>query len=86
MYGFGGFHIKKDTYSVHRYSGSWVEPEFRVKKKIVDVLSPFLGRRPAQVIGRIAGEIKIKGVRDGVSQLALVARDVVARKWGNDDR
>lgn len=86
VYGFGGFHIKKDTYSVHHYSGSWVEPEFRVKKKIVDVLSPFLGRRPAQVIGRIAGEIKIKGVRDGVLQLALVARDVVARKWGNDDR
>ena len=86
VYGFGGYHIKKNTYSVHRYSGSWVEPEFRVKKRIVDGLSPFLGRRLAQVIGRVIGEIKVKGVREGVSQLALVARDVVARRWENNDR
>lgn len=85
VYGFGGFHIKENTYSIHHYSGSWVEPEFRVKKRIVDVLSPFFGRRLAQVIGRVAGEIKVKGVRDGVSQLALVAKDVVGRKWGNSD-
>ena len=86
VYGFGGYHIKNNTYSVHHYSGSWVEPEFRVKKRIVDILSPFLGRRLAQVIGRIVGEIKVKGVRDGVLHLTLVAKGVVARKLENDDR
>ena len=38
------------------------------------------------MIGRVIGEIKVKGVREGVSQLALVARDVVARRWENNDR
>lgn len=86
VYGLGGYHIKKDTYSVHHYSGSWVEPEFRIKKKIVDACSPFLGRRLAQIVGRVVGEVKTKGVGAGVSQLASVARNVVVRKQKADDR
>lgn len=86
IYGFGGYHIKKDTYSVHHYSGSWVEPEFRIKKKVVDTWSPILGRRLAQVVGRMVGEFKTKGIRGGVSRLASVAKNVIARKRENDGR
>lgn len=81
VYGFGGYHVKKSTYSIHRYTGSWVEPELQVKREIVDALSPFLGRRLAQVLGRIVGEIKIRGLRSGSSRLVLVAKDVMTRGW-----
>lgn len=86
VYGFGGYHVKKDTYSVHHYSGSWVEPEFRIKKSVVDACSPFLGRRLAQVIGRVVGEVKTKGVRGGMSRLASVAKNAIARKREDDGR
>lgn len=80
VYGFGGYHIKKDTYSIHRFSGSWVEPELKVKQSIVRVLSPLLGRRAAQVIGRTVGELKTKGLRNGVASLFRVAHVVMARR------
>lgn len=86
VYGFGGYHVKKDTYSIHRYSASWVEPELRIKKKFVDVWSPILGRRLAQVVGRIVGEVKTKGLRTGVSQLALLAKSVISRRRGSGGR
>lgn len=85
VYGFGGYHIKKDTYSVHHYSGSWVEPEFRIKRKVVDAMSPFLGRRLAQIAGRIVGEIKVHGFCSGVSNLVSVTKDVAKRKVGIHD-
>lgn len=66
VYGFGGYHIKNETYSVHHYSGSWAEPEFRIKRKFVDKLSPLLGRRAAQVIGRMIGEFKCNGLFSGI--------------------
>ena len=80
VYGFGGYHVKKDTYSVHHYSGSWVEPKFKIKKRIVKALSPFVGRRVAQVIGRTVGELKYNGVLDGVKNLADVAKEVGERR------
>lgn len=80
VYGFGGYHIKKDTYSIHRYSGSWVEPELKVKQSIVRALSPVLGRRAAQIIGRTVGEVKTKGLRNGVASLFRVAHVVMARR------
>lgn len=82
VYGFGGYHVKKNTFSVHHYSGSWVEPEFRIKRKIVDMWSPFLGRRLAQVAGRVFGELKVYGLRSGASRLASVTKDAVKRKKG----
>ena len=57
VYGFGGYHIKKDTYSVHHYSASWEAPKYQIKGKVEKRLAPFIGRRPSQVVGRIIGEI-----------------------------
>jgi hypothetical protein len=73
VYGFGGYHIKRDTYSVHHYSASWVEPKFQLKKRIVDRLSPFLGRRAAQILGRSVAEIKYEGLAGGLNNLGDIA-------------
>lgn len=69
VYGFGGFHIKRDTYSIHRYSGSWTSPVDRRKKQFVNVASPFIGRRQAQVIGRVIGELSVNGPFRGLRNL-----------------
>lgn len=57
VYGFGGYHIKRETYSVHHYSASWENAALRRKRQIVTRLAPFIGRRPAQIIGRVIGEV-----------------------------
>lgn len=62
VYGFGGYHIKKDTYSVHHYSASWHEPKYRIKAKVEKKLAPFIGRRPSQIVGRVIGEL-IAGIQ-----------------------
>lgn len=80
IYGFGGYHIRKDTYSVHHYSGSWTEPKIQVKKQVVRRLSPFLGRRAAQVIGRIIGEVKQEGLVKGIGNSTHVAARVLDRR------
>ena len=80
VYGFGGYHVKKDTYSVHHYSGSWTEPKFQIKKQLVRQLSPFLGRRVAQIIGRIVGELKQEGFAGGFRKLISVATQVLDRE------
>lgn len=80
VYGFGGYHIKKNTFSVHHYSGSWLEPKFKTKKKIVHALSPFIGRRAAQILGRTVAEVKYDGVLGGARNLFDVARGVRDRR------
>ncbi len=57
VYGFGGYHVKPCTYSIHRSSGSWVEPKYRIKRNVVRKCSPFIGRRPAQILGRVLMEV-----------------------------
>jgi hypothetical protein len=79
VYGFGGFHIKRDTYSVHHYSASWAEPKFRTKKRIEQRLAPVMGRRASQVVGRIVGELKHEGLMNGLSNLVQVFHAIVSR-------
>lgn len=73
VYGFGGYHIKKDTYSIHRSTGSWMGKKYQVKKKVVNRLAPIIGRRAAQVLGRIVGEVK----ENGFSQTCIIFIDLV---------
>lgn len=56
VYGFGGYHIKSETYSIHRYSASWEDARYRVKGQFVEKYAPLIGRRPAQIVGRLKGE------------------------------
>lgn len=74
VYGFGGYHIKKDTYSIHHYSASWTEPKLKVKKRIVNRLTPFLGRRVTQVLGRVVGEVYQEGLVLGLKNCMDLAR------------
>lgn len=74
VYGFCGYHVKGDTYSVHHYSASWAEPKFRLKRKIVDRMSPIVGRRVAQILGRSVAEIKYEGLFGGLKQLFDLCR------------
>ncbi len=75
VYGFGGYHIKEDTYGIHRFSGSWVEPKLTIKQQYVTKLSPVIGRRPAQIVGRTIAEFKTEGFTQGIKDLSQVARN-----------
>lgn len=77
VYGFGGFHIKCDTYSIHRYSGSWTSPVDRRKKQFVNAASPFIGRRPAQVVGRVIAELIVNGPVDGAKNLIVKTKSKI---------
>ena len=69
VYGFGGYHIKPCTYSIHRSSGSWVEPKYRIKRSVVRKCSPFIGRRPAQILGRVLMEVSDGGLIEGSKRI-----------------
>lgn len=81
VYGFGGYHIKSCTYSIHRSSGSWVEPKYRIKRSVVLKCSPFIGRRPAQILGRVLMELGDGGLIEGSKRILDVAREKVAKGW-----
>lgn len=80
VYGFGGYHIKKDTYSIHHYSGSWVEPKYRIKRDVVRRCSPFLGRRLSQILGRILMELSDGGPVEGTKRILGVVREKVSKE------
>lgn len=79
VYGIGGYHVKSGTYSVHRSSGSWVEPKYRIKKAVVRKCSPFIGRRLSQILGRVLMEFADRGVIDGSKKIAELAREKISR-------
>lgn len=79
VYGLGGYHVKKDTYSVHHYSGSWVEPKYRIKRDVVRKCSPFLGRRLSQILGRILMELSDGGPVEGAKRILGVVREKVTK-------
>lgn len=80
VFGLGGYHVKKGTYSIHRSSSSWTEPKYRIKAELQRKLAPFVGRRLSQIIGRIVGELRCGGLVGGLKSLSSVAVDVVSRK------
>ena len=79
VYGLGGYHVKKDTYSVHHYSGSWVEQKYRIKRDVVRKCSPFLGRRLSQILGRILMELSDGGPVEGAKRILGVVREKVTK-------
>lgn len=58
VYGLGGYHIKDNTYSVHEGSASWQKPMERSKQQFVRKYAPYIGKRPAEIAGRIIWEFK----------------------------
>lgn len=68
-YGLGGYHVKRDTVSVHHFSGSWTSPQMQFSKRLVWQLSPFMGRRLAQIVTRFVAEYKFNGLSGGTKNL-----------------
>lgn len=79
VYGLGGYHVKRETYSIHRSSGSWVEPKYRIKRKVVRKCSPFIGRRLSQILGRILMELSDGGLVEGTKRIFGVFREKVVK-------
>ena len=78
-FGFRGYQVKPNTFSVHRCSGSWTEPKFRTKSVVERTIAPYVGRRPAQIIGRIVGEVKQEGLLWGVKNSVKVAMRLIRK-------
>lgn len=66
VYGFGGYHISRETVSVHQYSASWGSPVGRLKLRFEKYLIPIFGRRLGQIISRTTAEIKVNGFCTGI--------------------
>ena len=79
VYGLGGYHIKRETYSIHRSSGSWVEPKYRIKRNVVRKCSPFIGRRLSQILGRILMEFADGGLAVGTKKIFGVVREKIVK-------
>ena len=69
VFGFGGFHIKPNTVSLHHYSGSWGTNFDRQRGRYELALTPFIGRRPAQIVSRIMAEFRVNGLIEGIKNL-----------------
>lgn len=80
VYGLGGYHVKSTTYSIHRSSGSWVEPKYRIKRAVVQKCAPFIGRRLSQVLGRILMELVDGGLVGGSKVVLGVVKDKLSRR------
>lgn len=78
-YGLGGYDIKTETYAIHHSSASWEDNKTKLKLRLQKRLVPFIGRRPAEIIGRIYGEIRSDGFKKGITNLARITKDVVRR-------
>lgn len=70
VYGFGGYHISKETVSVHQYSASWGSSVGRLKIRLEKYLIPIFGRRLGQIISRMIAEIRINGLYAGVLNIS----------------
>ena len=70
VYGFGGFHVKKGTVSIHHYSWSWGSEFNKYRGKVERSITPFLGRRLSQILGRVITEVKFNGITAAVRNIA----------------
>ena len=46
---------------------------------MIRAITPFVGQRAAQVIGRVIGEVKVKGFRSGLQNSVAVVKGRINR-------
>lgn len=80
LYGFGGFHIKKNTYSIHHSTASWCDSVQQTRRRIETKIAPFIGHRASEIIGRVIGEIRANGFSEAVPHLIAIAEQRAARQ------
>lgn len=69
VYGIGGYHLKKNTYSIHRYTASWRDSKERYKDKLTRSLSFFVGNRLGNIVSRIFTELKYESLNQAVKNI-----------------
>lgn len=69
LYGIGGFHIKKNTYSIHQYTASWREPKERYRDQLTHRLAFYVGHRTGEVLSRLITEFKFEDMDDAFKNL-----------------
>ena len=69
VYGVGGYHIKKNTYSIHRYTASWREPKEKYKDYMTHHFAYFFGNRFGNVLSRMITEIKFEDLSNAVTNI-----------------
>lgn len=74
VYGFGGFHIKNETISIHHYSGSWGDESSKFRSRVEMRLTPFVGRRIAQITSRAVAELRFRGFKEGMKKIFQLAK------------
>lgn len=60
LYGMGGYHIKKNTYSIHKYTASWRDPKEKYKDYLTHRFSFFVGNRMGNIAARMITELKFE--------------------------
>jgi len=69
LYGIGGFHIKKNTYSIHQYSASWRDSKERYRDQVTHRLAFYVGHRTGEVLSRLIAEFKFENMGDAFRNL-----------------
>ena len=77
-YGFGGYKIKQDTYSIHHYSASWVSEKRKTQAKVQTIITPYVGARVGEIISRVYSEYKHDGIINGTHNvIRLVIKHII---------
>lgn len=69
LYGIGGFHIKKNTYSIHQYTASWRDSKERYRDQVTHRLAFYVGHRTGEVLSRLITEFKFENMGDAFRNL-----------------
>jgi len=62
IYGIGGYHVKKNTISIHHYSSSWCSEVEKKRRIIESKITPLFGRYISRVLSKIIAECRINGL------------------------
>ena len=69
IYGVGGYHIKKNTYSIHKYTASWRDPKEKCKDYLTHRFSFFIGNRMGNIVARMIVELKFEKFSTAVKNI-----------------
>lgn len=69
IYGVGGYHIKKNTYSIHKYTASWRDPKEKCKDYLTHRFSFFIGNRMGNIVARMIAELKFEKFSTAVKNI-----------------
>lgn len=79
----GGYRITEETYALHYSSASWEDDKTKKKLQVQKRLSPYIGKRPAEIVGRVYSEVQHEGFLKGIRNSLTIARRVLCKNDEN---